>query len=58
MPTVGEIERKFQRRLAKLFPGHFGYTSPGDWTDREGNTNIEPELFHGWLTETRAFLLA
>ena len=50
MPTVGQIERKTQQRVVKLFRERLGYAYLGDWTDREGNANIEPELLRGWLT--------
>jgi len=50
MPTVGQIERKTQQRVVKLFREQLGYAYLGDWTDREGNANIEPELLRAWLT--------
>ncbi len=50
MPAVGQIERKTQQRVVKLFREQLGYAHLGDWTDREGNANIEPELLRGWLT--------
>ena len=49
MPTVGQIERKTQQRVVKLFREQLGYDYLDDWTDREGNANIEPELLRGWL---------
>ena len=50
MPTVGQIERKTQQRVVKLFREQLGYAYLGDRTDREGNANIEPELLRAWLT--------
>ena len=49
MPAVGQIERKPQQRVVKLFREQLGYAYLGDWTDREGNANIEQELLRGWL---------
>ena len=51
--TVGQIERKTQQRVVKLFRERLGYAYLGDWTDREGNANIEPDLLRGWLTRQR-----
>lgn len=44
MSTVRQIEKKAQYRVVKLFRDTLGYEYLGDWTDREGNANIEPEL--------------
>ena len=41
MSTVGQIEKKTQQRVVKLFRDTLGYDYLGDWTDREGNRNIE-----------------
>ena len=41
MSTVGQIEKKTQQRVVKLFREQLGYDYLGDWTDREGNRNIE-----------------
>ena len=37
MTTVGQIEKKTQRRVVQLFRKQLGYDYLGDWTDREGN---------------------
>jgi type I restriction enzyme, R subunit len=42
--TLGQIERKTQQRVVKLFREVLGYDYFGNWTDREGNANIEPDL--------------
>jgi len=34
MSTVGQIEKKTQRRIVKLFRDTLGYDYLGDWTDR------------------------
>src|SRR3990170_495969 len=50
MSFVGQIERKTQQRVVKLFRDTLGYDYLGNWIDREGNANIEPELVRKWLT--------
>ena len=49
MSTVGQIEKKTQQRVVKLFRDALHYDYLGDWTDRDGNANIEPELLRAWL---------
>ena len=49
MSSVGQIEKKTQQRVVKLFHAELGYDYLGDWTDRAGNRNIEPELLRAWL---------
>lgn len=43
-PTVGQLERNTQNRVISLFRDRLGYDYLGNWIDREGNTNIEPDL--------------
>ena len=47
--AVGQIERKTQQRVVKLFRDTLGYDYLGNWIDREGNANIEPALLRAWL---------
>jgi type I restriction enzyme R subunit len=47
--TVGQIERKTQQRVVKLFRDTLGYDYLGDWTDREGNCNIEESYLRPFL---------
>jgi type I restriction enzyme R subunit len=47
--TVGQIEKKTQQRGVKLFRDTLRYDYLGDWTDREGNANIEGGLLRAWL---------
>lgn len=51
MNTVGQIEKKTQQRVAKLFQQALGYEHLGDWAERPNNANIEAELLRGWLLE-------
>jgi type I restriction enzyme R subunit len=52
--TVGQIEKKTQRRIVKLFRDTLRYDYLGDWTDREGNRNIEEGYLRPWL-ENRGY---
>ena len=49
MSTVGQIEKKTQRRIVRLFRDTLRYDYLGDWTDREGNRNIEEGYLRPWL---------
>ena len=49
MSTVGQIEKKTQARVVKLFRDTLGYDYLGNWNDREGNRNIEPDLLRAFL---------
>jgi hypothetical protein len=49
MSTVDQVEKKTQQRIVKLFREDLVYDYLGDWTDREGNANIETALLHAWL---------
>mgnify|MGYP001235566966 FL=1 len=47
--TVGQIERKTQDRVIKLFQEKLDYTYLGNWEAREDNSNIEKELLTNFL---------
>jgi type I restriction enzyme R subunit len=49
MSAIGQKERKTQQRVVKLFRETLGYAYLGNWEDRDGNRNIEPELLRAWL---------
>jgi type I restriction enzyme R subunit len=49
MSTIGQKERKTQQRVVKLFRDTLGYRYLGNWEEREGNRNIEPEVLQAWL---------
>jgi len=44
MTSVGQPERATQNRVIALFRDELRYRYLGDWTDRDGNTNIEEGL--------------
>ena len=49
MTTVGQIEKKTQARIVALLQGRLHYTYLGNWIDRAGTANIEPERLTAWL---------
>jgi type I restriction enzyme, R subunit len=49
MSTVGQVEKRTQARVVKLFRDTLGYDYLGNWIDRDGNRNIEPELLSAFL---------
>ena len=51
MSTVGQPERATQNRVIPLFRDELGYRYLGDWTDRDGNSNIEEDLLSAWLAK-------
>ena len=51
MSTVGQREKKTQQRVVKLFRDTLGYRYLGNWEEREGNRNIEPDLLRAWLKQ-------
>ncbi len=51
MSTIGEPERATQNRVITLFRDELRYRYLGDWTDRDGNSNVDERLFAAWLTK-------
>ncbi len=51
MNEVGKPEQATQRRVIALFRDELGYRFLGDWTDREGNSNIEEKLLTDYLCD-------
>ncbi len=49
--SVGQPERSTQNRVIEMFRDELGYRYLGDWTDREGNSNIEDGFLSEWLTK-------
>ncbi|MCS6287411.1 MAG: HsdR family type I site-specific deoxyribonuclease [Nitrospira sp.] len=52
MTPIGQPERAAQDRLIALFRDELGYRYLGDWTDREGNSNIEEGALTVHLTKS------
>ncbi len=50
MSKVGQKEVLTQKRLVRLFKDTLGYVYLGDWRDRPGNDNVEPDYLRKWLT--------
>ena len=53
MTTVGQIEKKTQRRVVDLFRDKLGYEYLGNWIDRTGNRNIDEKLLNAWLKKRK-----
>src|SRR6266566_9862254 len=51
MNAVGQPERSTQNRIIALFRDELGYRYLGDWTDRDGNSNIEEGVLTTYLTK-------
>lgn len=49
MSTVGQIEKKTQERVVKLFQDSLGYEYLGNWIDRVGNRNVDHGLLSSFL---------
>ena len=50
--SVGQPERETQNRVIALFRDELHYRYLGDWTDRDGNSNIEEGLLTAYLTKS------
>ncbi len=60
MSTIGQIERKTQQRVVKLFtdkshPHCLGYTYLGNWEERDFNRNIEVEQLCAFLKKKQGY---
>lgn len=51
MSSVGQVERKTQDRIVKLFSSTLDYTYLGDWHEREDNSAIEHDYLIKYLTK-------
>ena len=52
MNDIGNPERVTQNRVIALFRDDLCYRYLGDWTDRDGNSNIEEGLLTAYLTKS------
>ena len=50
--NIGKPERATQKRVIALFRDELKYRYLGDWTDREGNSNIEERLLTAYLRKS------
>jgi type I restriction enzyme, R subunit len=48
---IGKSERATQNRVITLFRDELAYRYLGDWTDRDGNSNIEEGLLTAYLAD-------
>jgi len=55
MATIGQKEKKTQKRIVKLFHETLKYEYLGDWSEREGNRNIEEDLLRKFLREKQRY---
>ncbi len=55
MDTVGQIEKRTQQRVVKLFRDQLGYDYLGDWTEREDSRNIEETLLRAFLRDKQGY---
>jgi len=51
MSSVGQVEKKTQERVIKLFHDTLGYDYLGNWIDRVGNRNIDADLLTAFLVK-------
>ena len=51
MSPIGQSERATQDRVLALFRDELGWGYLGNWSDREGNANIEEGLLASWLAK-------
>ena len=49
MSAIGQPKRATQNRVVALFRDELGWHYLGDWSDREGNSNVEEGLLSPWL---------
>src|SRR5256884_416080 len=52
MSNIGQPERATQQRVIALFRDELGYRYLGNWTDRDGNSNIEAGLLTAYLAKS------
>ncbi|MGB8658774.1 MAG: HsdR family type I site-specific deoxyribonuclease [Candidatus Zixiibacteriota bacterium] len=55
MSEVGDIERKTQDRMVKLFKDQLHYDYLGNWEERLVNSNIEEAILRKYLKEKKSY---
>lgn len=50
--SVGDIERKTQKRILELATDRLGYAPLGNWEYRAGNANIDEAMLRSYLTKS------
>src|SRR5688572_21240937 len=55
MTDVGQIERRTQQRIVRLFREQLGYDYFGDWRHRENNRNIEEAQLRRFLRDRQRY---
>ncbi|OJX39964.1 MAG: restriction endonuclease subunit R [Chloroflexi bacterium 44-23] len=53
MTKIGEIERRTQNRILKLFQDQLHFDFLGNWEDRIGNSNIEVDYLQNYLQKRK-----
>jgi type I restriction enzyme R subunit len=53
MNQVGQLERKTQNRIVKLFQDQLNYKYLGNWEERENNSNIEEDHLRAYLQKKK-----
>ena len=55
MSTVGQVEKRTQARVVKLFRDKLGYDYLGIWIDRDDNRNIETKFLLDFLEKKQGY---
>ena len=55
MTDIGQPERATQNRVIALFRDELDYDFLGDWSDRDGNSNIEEKYLTAYLTKVGCY---
>ena len=53
MTKIGDIERRTQNRIVRLFQDSLHYDYLGNWEDRYGNSNVELDILQKFLEKQK-----
>lgn len=53
MTNIGDIERRTQNRIIRLFQDQLYYDYLGNWEDRFGNSNVETDVLQKYLEKQK-----